>query len=94
MGKAAYAENMRHRIQDFGFAIDSLRQKLEDSVDGRTKVELVGQLSQLEFRRHQMEAKLQDLEAEPTGSWSSLKAEFEQEWNDLIQDFEERLGGY
>jgi DNA-binding transcriptional MerR regulator len=93
MGQNAYSANMRRRIQDFGIAIEGIRNKLDDETDNRIKVELLGRLSDLEVRREQLETKLRDLESQPAGAWTDFKAQFDEEWNTLVQDFEERLGG-
>jgi len=92
MGKAAYEQSMRDRIQDLHFAIEAIRSRMTDGIDNRVKLELTAKLAELEVRRSQMETKLHQLESEPPGSWANLKAEVEQQWNDLMQDFEERVG--
>ncbi len=92
MGRADYHEEMRHRIQDLGFAIDRLRHRLDGPVDDRSKVELKGRLAGLERRREQLEHRLETLGDEPDGAWSRLKNQFDLEWFDLVQDFEDRVG--
>jgi hypothetical protein len=92
MGKAAYEQNMRDRIKDLGFAIEATRSRMSDGIDNHAKLDLAAHLAELEMRRGQMETKLHELESEPPGNWANVKAEIEQQWNDLMQDFEERVG--
>ena len=93
MGKALYEQNMKRRIQDLRFAMNGIRRRLRDGVDDRVKLDLTVQLTELDFRRRQMEEKLHRLETEPPGTWANLKSEIDEEWNVLVQDFEERIGG-
>ena len=92
MGKMSYEQNMRRQIQDFGFAIETIRRRLDEGIDNRTKVEAMAQIDLLEHRRDDVRHKLDDLESRPDGAMTDVRAELEQEWNDLLQDFEERLG--
>ncbi|MBY0430899.1 MAG: hypothetical protein K2Q10_06870 [Rhodospirillales bacterium] len=92
MGRSAFTGAMRERLRDLTFQINAIKDRLSDGLDSHRKGDMRGQLAVLEARRDQMELKLHDLEEEPDGTWGDLKAEVETEWDDLVQDFEERLG--
>ena len=62
------------------------------------KVDLVGQIALLEHRRDAMREKLEALKEQsegvwPEGVWDELLLEIEDEWDTLVQDFEERVAG-
>lgn len=91
MGKAAYQEHMQQKLQDFSFRIEDIKSKLADGVDNHARMELRSELERLATRRDLVRDKLEALEYEPDGTWADVKADFEQEWDDLMQDFEERI---
>lgn len=96
MGKGAYEQHMRQRLRDLGIQIASVRARLADSPDAKVsnlelKVELAGRLGLLEYRRDNLKEKLDALSAEPDGTWEDLKLQIEDEWDTLVQDFEERV---
>lgn len=91
MGRETYQSGMEQRLRDLSLQIDSVRSRLMDSPNNRLKVELSGQLAVLEGRRDIVREKLAALSDEPDGTWEDLKAEVEDEWDALIQDFEERV---
>lgn len=91
MGREAYQAGMEQRLRDLSLQIDSVRSRLMDSPNDRLKMQLAGQLSALENRRDMVREKLDALSDEPDGTWEDLKAEVEDEWDALVQDFEERV---
>jgi DNA-binding transcriptional MerR regulator len=91
MGREIYQHHMEQRLRDLSFQIASVKARLDADFDGRLKTELAGQLAFLENRRDQVREKLNTLEQEPDGTWEDLKAEIEDEWDALVQDFEERV---
>lgn len=91
MGREAYQIGMEQRLRDLSLQIDSVRSRLMDSPNDRLKMNLARQLSVLENRRDCVREKLDALSDEPDGTWEDLKAEVEDEWDALVQDFEERV---
>jgi len=91
MGREAYQVGMEQRLRDLSLQIDSVRARLMESPNDRLKVELANQLGVLEHRRDRVREKLDALSDEPDGTWEDLKAEVEDEWDALVQDFEERV---
>ncbi|MCR6630000.1 MAG: phasin family protein [Magnetospirillum sp.] len=91
MGREAYQVGMEQRLRDLSLQIDSVRSRLMDSPHDGLRMELAAQLSWLEHRRDSVREKLDALSDEPDGTWEDLKAEVEDEWDALIQDFEERV---
>ena len=91
MGREAYQAGMEQRLRDLSLQIDSVRSRLMDGPNDRVKVELASQLSVLGNRRDMVHEKLDALSDEPDGTWEDLKAEVEDEWDALVQDFEERV---
>lgn len=91
MGRDTYQTGMEQRLRDLSFRIACVRERLADSPDDRLRVELSGQLEWLEHRRDAVREKLDALMDEPDGTWENLKAEVEDEWDALVQDFEERV---
>lgn len=94
MGRDAYQIGMEQRLRDLSLQIDSVRTRMADGADSRLKVELAGQLEMLERRRDMVHEKLDALSDEPDGTWEDLKAELEDDWDALVQDFEERVSGF
>ncbi|MBC7950529.1 MAG: hypothetical protein H7Z12_01740 [Rhodospirillaceae bacterium] len=91
MGREAYQAGMEQRVRDLSLQIDSVRSRLMDSPNERLKGQLASQLAVLENRRDAVREKLEALSDEPDGTWEDLKAEVEDEWDALVQDFEERV---
>ncbi|HSV28910.1 MAG TPA: hypothetical protein VLL76_05110 [Candidatus Omnitrophota bacterium] len=90
MGRDSYQQTMEQRFRDLSFQIECVKARLSESSDGLRR-ELAGTLSLLERRRDIMREKLDALQDEPDGTWEDLKAEVEDEWDALCQDFEERV---
>lgn len=91
MGRGAYEEHMRQRLRDLSVLIASARSRLAEDPDGRLAAHLSGRFGQLEQGEAALREKLEALAAEPDGTWEDLRLEIEDEWDALIQDFEERL---
>jgi hypothetical protein len=91
MGREDYLNHMRQRLSDLGLQIASVRTRLADSPENRIKVDLAGQLAVLEYRRHGVREKVEALTEQPDGAWEELRLEIEDEWDTLVQDFEERI---
>lgn len=91
MGRDAYQTGMEQRLRDLSLQIDSVRTRLMEGGDNRLKVQLAGELERLEWRRDMVREKLDALSDEPDGTWEDLKSELEDDWDALVQDFEERL---
>lgn len=85
-----YQRVMEQRLRDLSLQIESVRTRLSDAND-RLKRELAGQLDLLARRRDAVREKLDALYDEPDGTWDDLKGEVEDEWDSLVQDFEERV---
>lgn len=96
MGRDHYLSGMEQRLRDLSLQIESVRTRLMDSPDHGLKAELANQLEMLERRRDIVREKLEALADEPetTGEdpvWEDMKAEFEEDWDALVRDFEERV---
>jgi|AGTN01.2.fsa_nt_gi hypothetical protein len=91
MGRETYHSGMEQRLHDLSFRIECVRSRLLDNPTDRLKVELAWRLAMLEERRDSLREKLAVLSGEPDGTWEELKAEVENEWDALAQDFEERV---
>ncbi len=91
MGREAYQVTMDQKLRDLSLQIDSVRSRLMDSPHDGLRQELAEQLGWLEHRRDVVREKLDALSDEPDGTWEDLKAEVEDAWDALVQDFEERL---
>lgn len=90
MGRDSYQQAMEQRLRDLSLQIESVKERLGATSDGLRR-ELASQLNLLERRRDIVREKLDALCDEPDGTWDDLKAEFEDEWDLLVQDFEERV---
>lgn len=93
MGREAYLIAMEQRLRDLSLQIDSVRSRLLDSPHDALRQELAGQLGWLEHRRDLVREKLDALSDEPDGTWEDLRAEVDDDWDALVQDFEERVAG-
>ncbi|MEW5729291.1 MAG: hypothetical protein AB1918_15795 [Pseudomonadota bacterium] len=91
MGRETYQQSMEQRVRDLSLQIESVKTRLLEGADDGLKRELAGQLDLLERRRDIVREKLAALEDEPDGTWEDLRAELEDDWDALIQDFEERV---
>lgn len=91
MGREAYQVAMEQRLRDLSLQIDSVRSRLMDSPHDRLRQELASQLSWLAHRRDLVAEKLIALSDEPDGTWDDLRAEVDDAWDTLVQDFEERV---
>lgn len=91
MGREAYHAAMRQRLRDLSLQVDSVRSRLAASPHDGLRQELAEQLSWLEHRRDLVREKLDALWDEPDGTWADLRAELEDAWDSLVQDFEERV---
>ncbi|NFV82073.1 hypothetical protein [Magnetospirillum aberrantis] len=91
MGRQAYQDAMRQRLRDLSLQVASIRSRLAASPHDGLRQELAEQLSWLEHRRDLVREKLDALGDEPDGTWLDLKAEIEDAWDTLVQDFEERV---
>ncbi|MGE5547167.1 MAG: hypothetical protein ACM33T_09730 [Solirubrobacterales bacterium] len=90
MGREAYQRAMEQRVRDLSLQIESVKIRLGESSDG-LKMELASRLTFLEGRRDRVREKLEALYDEPDGTWDDLRAEIDDEWDTLVQDFEERV---
>lgn len=91
MGRDLYLSGMEQRLRDLSLQIESVRVRLSDSPDYRLKSELATQLGLLERRRDVVHEKLEALHDEPDPTWEDMRAEFEEDWDSLVRDFEERV---
>lgn len=90
MGRDSYQQAMEQRLRDLSLQIESVKMRLAEASDG-LREELACQLDLMERRRDIVREKLDALCDEPDGTWEDLRAEIEDEWDALIQDFEERV---
>lgn len=93
MVRDAYQIAMEQRLRDLSLQIDSVRSRLIDSPNNGLRQELAEQLGWLAHRRDLVREKLDALSDEPDGTWEDLRAEVEDAWDSLVQDFEERVAG-
>ncbi|HLO77211.1 MAG TPA: hypothetical protein VK196_12220 [Magnetospirillum sp.] len=93
MGREAYQTVMEQRLRDLSLQIDSVRSRLMDSPNDHLREELACQLSWLAHRHDMVREKLDALSDEPDGTWEDLRAEVDDDWDSLVQDFEERVAG-
>lgn len=93
MGREAYQLAMEQKLRDLSLQIDSVRSRLIDSPHSGLREELASQLGWLAHRRDVVREKLDALSDEPDGTWDDLRAEVDDEWDALVQDFEERVAG-
>ncbi len=91
MGRETYQYSMEQRVRDLSLQIESVRSRILDGAGDGLRRELAGQLALLERRRDIVSEKLAALHDEPDGTWEDLRAELEDDWDALLQDFEERL---
>ena len=93
MGRETYQAAMEQRLRDLSLQIDSVRSRLMDSPNDGLRLELAEQLAWKAHRRDMVREKLDALSDEPDGTWDDLRAEVEDAWDSLVQDFEERVAG-
>ncbi len=91
MGRGVYEDYMRQRLRDLDVMIASARSRLAETPDDALAADLSRPLAQLERDEAVLRDKLDALAAEPDATWEDLRLEIEDEWDALIQDFEERL---
>ncbi|MDA8231455.1 MAG: hypothetical protein M0006_08950 [Magnetospirillum sp.] len=91
MGRDDYEHRMERLVGDLGVQIASVRARLAESPDEGMKTELARELGQLDERRQSVREKLETLKDEPDGTWADLRLQIEDEWDALIQDFEEGM---
>lgn len=91
MGRETYQYSMEQRVRDLSLQIESVRSRILDGAEDGLRRELAVQLALLERRRDIVSEKLAALQDEPDGTWEDLRAELEDDWDTLVQDFEERL---
>jgi hypothetical protein len=91
MVRETYQQVMDQRVRDLSLQIESVKARLLEGPDGGLKRELAVQLDLLERRRDIVREKLVALHDEPDGTWEELKAELEDDWDSLVQCFEERV---
>lgn len=92
MGRSDYVAHLTDNLRNLGFRIDALKAKLMGATDDRRKVDLCGEIEHLERRRDELAEKLRALRTQPESTWADFKAGFQEEWDALVQDFEERVG--
>lgn len=90
MTKLDYAVRLEHQIRNLSYSLQGIRSRLEGSPQDAA---IDADLLRFGRRRDEIMDKLQSLKSEPDGDWTTLQAELDLEWDDLQQDFEERLGG-
>ncbi len=90
--KLDYANHMEQELHNLSFQLDSVKTRLTDGLDSDVKTRLHAVLNEMEDRRDDVAEKLAALRTAPTPDWVELKAELDQEWDMLLQDFEERIG--
>ena len=84
--------DLRRRVADFEFQMEQVRTVLADEgLSDRRRILLAGELSLLERRHADLVDKLNAVETEDDGTGGRLRDEWEQEWDALVQDFEERI---
>ena len=84
--------DLRRRVADFEFQMEQVRTVLADvGLSDRRRILLAGELSLLERRHAELVDKLNVVETEDDGTGGRLRDEWEQEWDALVQDFEERI---
>lgn len=92
MGRSVYRNDLRRRVTDFEFQIQQVKNRLADEgLSDQRRVVLAGELSLLERRHGDLVDKLDAVETEDDGTGGRLRDEWEQEWDALVQDFEERV---
>lgn len=91
MGREAYQVGMERRLRDLSFQIDCVRAHLTESSHEGLRAEMAEQLAWLEHRRDGIREMLEALSDEPDGTWEDLRAEVEDAWEALAQDFEEHF---
>lgn len=93
MARDAFLASLRRKLADLDFQMIRMRNTLTggDLSEGE-RVGLAATLAQMQQRHDELRDKLAGLAQEPDGTWTRLKAEWELEWDTLVQDFEERIG--
>lgn len=93
MARDAYMASLRRKLADLKFQMTRSRNTLAaGELTDRERVDLAATLAQMQQRHDELQDKLAGLSQEPEGTWGRLKAEWEMEWDALVQDFEERIG--
>lgn len=93
MARDAYLASLRRKLADLDFQMARTRETLAGSdLSDRERIEVAATLAQMRQRHDELRDKLSGLAQEPDGTWTRLQAEWELEWDTLVQDFEERIG--
>lgn len=92
MGRGVNTTYLRTRVADFEFQMQQVKNVLaEEGLSDQRRLVLAGELSLLERRHADLVDKLNAVESEDDGTGGRLRDEWEQEWDALVQDFEERV---
>ncbi len=87
MSRTGYQLEMEQRLRDLSLQIESIQSRFEANLG----LPLAEQIKALTFQRDRVREKLVALCDEPDGTWEDLRGEVEEEWDALVQDFEERV---
>lgn len=92
MGRMGHLMGMRRRMDDVDFQLLQAHNKLiEEEFDEQRRVALAGELDTIRQRRDLLTAKLEALEDVPELTWEPARGEWEQEYDELVQDLDLRI---
>jgi hypothetical protein len=91
LGKIPYQDDMKTRLQDFGFALERVRHHLDGPLDDRIKGSFQMHVDQFNRRCAALEGRLDQFEQDGDRDWAAFRAEIEAELARLWQDFDENL---
>lgn len=92
MGRMAHLIGMRRRMEDVDFQLLQAHNRLiEEEFDDDRRVALAGELDAIQRRRDLLRAKLAALEDVPDLTWDPALGEWEQEYDDLVHDLDQRI---
>lgn len=93
MARDVYLASLRRKLGDLEYQMARCRNMLAaGDLSDRERIDLAATVAQMQLRHDELQDKLGGLEHEPDGTWARLRAEWELEWDTLVQDFEERIG--
>lgn len=86
--KQAYQEKLQAQLSEIEAQINVWRAKVEQA-EADAKLESQKHLENLEQRRDDIRAKLEELSNAGEGAWEDLKAGIDSAWDDLKRAFED-----
>ena len=80
--KKDFADNIRHKLEDWDYQLDRLTARLGDKRE-EWRSEAKQKIAEIQDRRDELEAKLEKLESHGEDAWGDIKAGVELAWDGL-----------